>query len=73
MTFVDSPIMVYNFQVEEFHTYFVSELGVWVHNAANYETFVLQVLLNMISLKTGIYRIIIPQSATLTAPFSRGQ
>ena len=25
--------MVYNFQVEEFHTYFVSKLGVWVHNA----------------------------------------
>ena len=33
MTFVDSPVMVYNFQVEEFHTYFVSKLGVWVHNA----------------------------------------
>ncbi len=25
MTFVDSPVMVYNFQVEQLHTYFVSE------------------------------------------------
>lgn len=23
---------VYNFEVEEFHTYFVGEVGVWVHN-----------------------------------------
>ncbi len=30
---VDSPVKVYNFQVEQLHTYFVSELGVWVHNA----------------------------------------
>lgn len=27
------PVYVYNFTVEDFHTYFVSELGVWVHNA----------------------------------------
>ena len=26
------PVYVYNFTVEDFHTYFVSELGVWVHN-----------------------------------------
>ena len=25
-------VWVYNFTVEDFHTYFVSELGVWVHN-----------------------------------------
>ncbi len=24
---------VYNFEVEDFHTYFVGEVGVWVHNA----------------------------------------
>lgn len=24
--------MVYNFTVADFHTYFVSELGIWVHN-----------------------------------------
>ncbi|CAH1207678.1 hypothetical protein PAECIP111893_02754 [Paenibacillus plantiphilus] len=24
--------VVYNFEVEDFHTYFVSDLGVWVHN-----------------------------------------
>ncbi|MGZ5029302.1 MAG: polymorphic toxin-type HINT domain-containing protein [Methylobacter sp.] len=23
---------VYNFEVEDFHTYYVGELGVWVHN-----------------------------------------
>ena len=27
------PTKVYNFQVEDFHTYFVGECGVWVHNA----------------------------------------
>ncbi|MBQ3784426.1 MAG: hypothetical protein II838_13475 [Lachnospiraceae bacterium] len=26
------PVYVYNFTVEDFHTYFVSELGVWGHN-----------------------------------------
>ncbi len=25
---------VYNFEVEDFHTYFVGEVGIWVHNAA---------------------------------------
>lgn len=29
----DVPVNVYNFQVEESHTYFVGERGVWVHNA----------------------------------------
>jgi hypothetical protein len=24
---------VYNIEVEDYHTYFVGELGVWVHNA----------------------------------------
>ncbi len=32
----DEPTTVYNFQVEDFHTYFVGECGVWVHNA-NYK------------------------------------
>ena len=28
-----SPVTVYNFQVEEYHTYFVSDTGILVHNA----------------------------------------
>ena len=27
------PVRVYNFQVEGYHTYYVGENGVWVHNA----------------------------------------
>ena len=30
---LESPIKVYNFEVEDFHTYFIAELGVLVHNA----------------------------------------
>lgn len=29
---LESPVLVYNFEVEDFHTYYVSELGVLVHN-----------------------------------------
>ena len=29
---LENPIKVYNFEVEDFHTYFVGEEGVWVHN-----------------------------------------
>lgn len=29
---LESPIKVYNFEVEDFHTYFVGECGVLVHN-----------------------------------------
>lgn len=29
---LESPIMVYNFQVEDYHTYYVSDAGVLVHN-----------------------------------------
>ena len=29
----EEPVSVYNFQVEDFHTYFVGDCGVWVHNA----------------------------------------
>ena len=29
----DAPVDVYNFQVEDYHTYFVGENAVWVHNA----------------------------------------
>ena len=28
----DVPVSVYNFQVEDFHTYFVGDCAVWVHN-----------------------------------------
>lgn len=30
---LESPIKVYNFEVEDFHTYYVSESAVFVHNA----------------------------------------
>ena len=30
--FVDEPVFVYNFQVEDYHTYFVSSSAVLVHN-----------------------------------------
>ena len=29
---LECPVKVYNFEVEDFHTYFVGEEGVWVHN-----------------------------------------
>ena len=29
---LESPIKVYNFEVQDFHTYFVGENGVFVHN-----------------------------------------
>jgi hypothetical protein len=32
----DFPTTVYNFQVEDYHTYFVGQSAVWVHNA-NYD------------------------------------
>ena len=32
----EKPVTVYNFQVDEFHTYHVGELGVLVHNAEKY-------------------------------------
>jgi len=28
----EEPVSVYNFQVEDFHTYFVGDCAVWVHN-----------------------------------------
>ena len=30
---LDEPVDVYNFQVEDYHTYFVGDCAVWVHNA----------------------------------------
>ena len=33
----EKPVTVYNFQVEDFHTYHVSEFGLLVHNAGGYE------------------------------------
>ena len=33
---VDEPVTVYNFKVEDYHTYFVGENAVWMHNADNY-------------------------------------
>ncbi len=31
----EKPVKVYNFQVEDFHTYYAGGLGVLVHNASN--------------------------------------
>ena len=33
---IDEPTTVYNFQVEDYHTYHVSGFGVLVHNAGDY-------------------------------------
>jgi len=30
--YLDRPVKVYNFEVEDWHTYFVSEYNVFVHN-----------------------------------------
>lgn len=30
--YLDEPVYVYNFEVEDSHTYYVSEIGVLVHN-----------------------------------------
>ena len=35
---LESPVTVYNFQVEEYHTYYVSGTGVLVHNKCGGET-----------------------------------
>ncbi len=35
---LESPVKVYNFEVEDFHTYFVGEEGVWVHNICGAKT-----------------------------------
>ncbi|MEK5332837.1 polymorphic toxin-type HINT domain-containing protein [Lysinibacillus sp. FSL W8-0992] len=29
---MDEPVTVYNFTVEDYHTYYVTDIGVWVHN-----------------------------------------
>ena len=29
---LENPVKVYNLEVKNFHTYFVGEKGVWVHN-----------------------------------------
>ena len=33
---LDEPVIVYNFEVKDFHTYYVTDTGVLVHNATNY-------------------------------------
>ncbi len=32
-TKINKTYTVYNFEVDEFHTYHISKFGVWVHNA----------------------------------------
>ena len=33
---LETPVTVYNFQVEDYHTYYVSDAGVLVHNSCNH-------------------------------------
>ena len=33
---LEQPVIVYNFEVQDFHTYYVTDLGVFVHNASKY-------------------------------------
>lgn len=35
---LDEPVMVYNFTVEDYHTYYVTDLGIWVHNTNCFDT-----------------------------------
>lgn len=35
---LESPVKVYNFQVEDYHTYYVSDNGVLVHNSCNHNS-----------------------------------
>ena len=35
---LDEPVIVYNFEVQDFHTYYVTDAGVLVHNANKYVT-----------------------------------
>ncbi len=35
----EEPVSVYNFQAEDFHTYFVGKNGVLVHNAQDYNDY----------------------------------
>lgn len=30
---LDKPVTVYNFTVDDYHTYYVTDLGIWVHNS----------------------------------------
>ncbi len=32
MEHLENPVKVYNFEVEDWHTYYVTEMGVLVHN-----------------------------------------
>ena len=34
---LDNPVLVYNFQVEDYHTYYVSSHGILVHNSCNHD------------------------------------
>lgn len=34
---LEAPVKVYNFEVEDFHTYFVGKSGIFVHNGAEDE------------------------------------
>ena len=54
----EEPVSVYNFQVEDFHTYFVGENGVLVHNA-NYPSNRQKYMGNTPSKKSNVGKIVI--------------
>ncbi|MNW41259.1 tRNA3(Ser)-specific nuclease WapA precursor [compost metagenome] len=36
---LDEPVTVYNFTVADFHTYYVTDIGIWVHNTKCYNDY----------------------------------
>jgi len=36
---LDEPVTVYNFTVTDFHTYYVTDIGIWVHNTNCYNDY----------------------------------
>ncbi|WP_374021039.1 polymorphic toxin-type HINT domain-containing protein [Paenibacillus thiaminolyticus] len=36
---LDKPVTVYNFTVADYHTYYVTDIGIWVHNTNCYNDF----------------------------------
>jgi hypothetical protein len=33
---LDDPVTVYNFTVTDYHTYYVTDIGIWVHNTKSF-------------------------------------
>ncbi len=61
----DRAETVYNFEVEDFHTYFVGEVGVWVHNAEGYQEFRKNSLANSANINPSLLSQLDPSLATM--------